>query len=154
MHYQLFPFILPQPIVPTIDAHDGVIEIDRCLSQQLAFKTEINIKDGIDENQWVEEQIFSVVDTKRLKDLVAAFKPVVELKQVLIGFISKDKQEQIDIQKELLEINKAKSGMFEDEEDTYKIVEIPSIDYSEYDKEQQRLIEEYRKKEDKKNENR
>jgi hypothetical protein len=71
-----------------------------------------------------------------------------ELKKIEI------EEKKLEIQKEMLEIARAKSGMFEDEEDTYKMVEIPSIDYSEYDKEQQRLIEEYIKKEDNKNENR
>jgi hypothetical protein len=66
-------------------------------------------------------------------------------------------QKKLDLQREILEINKYKSGINEDDEDTYKMIEIPSIDYDKYDKEQQQLIDKYKNskkdKEGKKDEN-
>jgi hypothetical protein len=35
--------ISPQPIVPAIEAHDGIIEVYRCLSIEFASKTDVNI---------------------------------------------------------------------------------------------------------------
>jgi len=35
--------------LPAIDAHDGVIEIDTCLTEQMTFDTKINIECSVDQ---------------------------------------------------------------------------------------------------------
>ena len=56
-HKQLF-IVAPHPIVPTINTHDGIIEVYGCLTKQIAFETEVDIEDGTNQPCWVNPDAF------------------------------------------------------------------------------------------------
>ena len=58
LYHKLLFIVAPQPIVPAIDTHDGIIEIDGSLTKKVAFETEVNIKDGAYQPCWVNPDAF------------------------------------------------------------------------------------------------
>ncbi len=50
--------VAPHPIVPSINAHDGIIEVDSSFTKKVAFKTEVDIKDGANQPCWVNPDAF------------------------------------------------------------------------------------------------
>lgn len=50
--------VLPAPPDPSINAHDGVIQVYTCLAYQSLFKTQVDVKYGIDETDRVNKDIF------------------------------------------------------------------------------------------------
>lgn len=104
-----------------------------------------NMDVGIDERQWVEEEEFTVVDTRRLKDLVTSLTANSGLKQTLSGFITAYQQQQLDMQKEALEVAKNKAGLNEDDSET-GIIHMPSMDLEAYEKEKAKELEKRTKK--------
>ena len=58
MKYSMMLLILPAPPDPSIDAHDGIIKIYACFANQSLFKTQVDIKNGIDETDGINKNIF------------------------------------------------------------------------------------------------
>ncbi len=58
MHNKYLLIIAPHPIVPSIDTHDGIIKVDSSFTKKVAFKTEVNIKDGANQPCWVNPDAF------------------------------------------------------------------------------------------------
>ena len=58
MHNKQLLIIAPHPIVPSIDTHDGIIEVNSSFTKQIAFETEVNIKDGANQPCWVNPDAF------------------------------------------------------------------------------------------------
>ena len=54
---QLF-LVTPHPIVPAIQTHDGIIEVNGRLTKKVAFETEVNIEDGANQPGWVNPDAF------------------------------------------------------------------------------------------------
>jgi hypothetical protein len=58
MHNKQLFIVSPHPIVPPIDTHDGIIKVNGSLTKQVAFETEVNIKDGADQACWINPNAF------------------------------------------------------------------------------------------------
>lgn len=95
------------------------------------------------ESWWVEEKIFDTVDTKRLKDLAAALNIVSTLRRELEGILPEAVKQKLEIERERLDMDKAKSGVFDDpdEENQTGIVKMPAVDVETYEKEKAAELE-------------
>lgn len=58
LHNKLLMIVAPQPIVPPIHTHDGVVEVNGCLTKKIAFETEVNIEDGANQTSWINPNAF------------------------------------------------------------------------------------------------
>jgi len=71
---------------------------------------------GIQEDWWVEEKQFEVVDTKRLQAAAQALKISKELQRLLQGILSEGDKQKLDIDREKLDIEKQKAKGAEKDE--------------------------------------
>jgi hypothetical protein len=72
------------------------------------------------ERQWVEEQQFELVDSKRLKDIASALNIVSALRRELEGILPEPVKQKLEIEREKLEMEKGKSKV--DEVDGVQII--------------------------------
>lgn len=95
------------------------------------------------ESWWVEEKIFEVVDSKRLKDIASALNIVSSLRRELEGILPEAIKQKLDIERERLQMDKAKSGVFDDpdEENQTGIVQMPAVDIETYEKDKAAELE-------------
>jgi hypothetical protein len=80
--------------------------------------------------QWTEEQQFNVVDSRRLKDLAGALQTSTAIQRLLKGLLSEAEKQQLALEREKLDLERAKANLGLDEDDETGVVVLPEIDYS------------------------
>lgn len=83
------------------------------------------------EKQWVEEKLFTVIDSKRLKDLADTLSTATGLKRLLQGVLSETERQKMLLERERLDLDKKKSNLYDsEEEDVTGIVILPEVNMS------------------------
>lgn len=95
---------------------------------------QIKRKRGREQDEWIEEREFEVVDTKRLKDASSALKELTMLKKYLKGVLTEPEQEKMNMDRQKIELEEMKvkhgfNGPGDDGDETGVTV-IPAQDFS------------------------
>lgn len=99
-------------------------------------------KTDLSESAWVAEELFTVVDTKRLKDLASALEIVEGAKRRIKGILTEVDKQRLEINREVLAITKAKAGVGDNDKDNETgIVMMPTVDLKTYEAEKAAELE-------------
>lgn len=83
-----------------------------------------SLGDGISETS---EKVFNKIDMRALKDAAQTLKLVEDMKRSMLGILTVQQKEAIDINRERLALDKAKSGTNDDDEETGVVMLAPVL---------------------------
>lgn len=84
-------------------------------------------KKGKNEKAWVEEQTFTKIDTKALKEAAETLRIVEDMKRRMNNMLTEPERQKFEIEREKLAMDKAKNSINDDEDDTTGVVVLAEI---------------------------
>ena len=104
--------------------------LDRALKDAKQFNKHLiqrKEKKGKDEKWWVEEQEFSKIDTKALKEAAETLRIVEDMKRRMNNMLTEPERQKFEIEREKLAMDKAKNSINDDDDDTTGVVVLAEI---------------------------